>query len=326
MMRNLSSVLKYQFYFYIEKSDMRYLNAGIRNMMASKRLGHISLSPRILEYKAEPDLYLESLSTSSGTTGMEVAVEGKILTLSCAARGSEKMTFEWFKDGYVINTTLTNREIYYRTVRSRPEEMTRSILSLDSVTLYDRGTFKCRVNDYGESQSKIIRVELVTMPYVNIEPSILTVNYGDQVSLICISPDGHEYEWFENSLKIKPGHRKDRIIEVLHPSGARLFIPSLTHSQNFTCRVRNKAGTANATSYLFVPKINETNFECLNDDFKQVKWRKTVGRHFDRQICPSGAGYATRNCLCPPETDGCHWTQPNFARCQSIRIVQIYDE
>lgn len=110
------------------------------------------------------------------------------------------------------------------------------------------------MTDYGESQTKIIRVELVTMPYVDINPSILTVNYGDQVSLICISPDGHQYEWFENNIQIKPGHRKDRIIEVLIPSGARLFIPSLIQSQNFTCRVRNKAGYANATSHIFVPE------------------------------------------------------------------------
>lgn len=45
---------------------------------------------------------------------------------------------------------------------------------------------------------------------------------------------------------------------------------------------------------LYLLSVNETNLECPKDDFKQVKWRKTVGRHFDRQICPSGAG----KCVC----------------------------
>lgn len=61
-------------------------------------------------------------------------------------------------------------------------------------------------------------------------------------------------EWFEGTVKIPPGHRKDRIVEDLFPTGTRLFIPSLTHSATFTCRVTNSAGSVNVTSHIFVPE------------------------------------------------------------------------
>ena len=36
-------------------------------------------------------------------------------------------------------------------------------------------------------------------------------------------------------------------------------------------------------------------------------------------------GYARRNCWCD-DSGQCSWTKPNFAKCQSIFLINIYDE
>lgn len=87
------------------------------------------------------EFYLQSVSTRAGDSNIITATQGAILTLWCAARGSENIKFQWFKQGYPIDTSLTDREIYTSVVISRSEEITRSILSLDSVTPYDRGEY-----------------------------------------------------------------------------------------------------------------------------------------------------------------------------------------
>ncbi|KAJ8306089.1 hypothetical protein KUTeg_016634 [Tegillarca granosa] len=91
------------------------------------------------ELEVNIEFYLQSVSTKTGDSNIITATQGAILTLWCAARGSENIKFQWFKKGYPIDISLTDREIYTSVVISRSEEITRSILSLDSVTPYDRG-------------------------------------------------------------------------------------------------------------------------------------------------------------------------------------------
>lgn len=40
---------------------------------------------------------------------------------------------------------------------------------------------------------------------------------------------------------------------------------------------------------LFFP-ANETHLQCPGEYFQQVIWRKTAGRHFDKQSCPTDSG------------------------------------
>jgi len=61
------------------------------------------------------------------------------MTLSCAAKGSAKIKFRWFKDGALINPKLSKREAFETKITSTTEEIIRSVLTIDYVSPFDKG-------------------------------------------------------------------------------------------------------------------------------------------------------------------------------------------
>lgn len=71
--------------------------------------------------------------------GQRPAVEGNLLTIMCTARGSGQMKYRWYKDGSLLNTTLSQRNAWEiripRTIRKKQI----SVLNIDGVEFYDKG-------------------------------------------------------------------------------------------------------------------------------------------------------------------------------------------
>jgi hypothetical protein len=106
-------------------------------------------------------------------------------------------------------------------------------------------------------------VAVQTTPQIYIPNRQLVVSANNSVRLPCFSINEpyntFQYEWFENEKAIK-WHTSHRLVESLLPAGSQLFAKGITKSTNFTCRVKNRVGHVNATSYVFVAKGNPFGF------------------------------------------------------------------
>lgn len=67
------------------------------------------------------------------------ALQGKLLTLVCAARGSAHMTFRWYKDQHKVETDLTQRNAWESKIPHTVQGMQLSVLNIDNVTPFDAG-------------------------------------------------------------------------------------------------------------------------------------------------------------------------------------------
>ncbi|ESO86666.1 hypothetical protein LOTGIDRAFT_128644 [Lottia gigantea] len=69
------------------------------------------------------------------------AVEGKLLTLACTARGSSNMSFKWYKDGYLVNVSVSDRNAWEVRIPRTMNDKQMSVLNIDGVTVYDKGKY-----------------------------------------------------------------------------------------------------------------------------------------------------------------------------------------
>ena len=67
------------------------------------------------------------------------ALEGKLLTLVCTARGSDKLQIRWYKDNKPFNLTMTHRNAWEIRLPETIEEKQISVLNVDGVATYDEG-------------------------------------------------------------------------------------------------------------------------------------------------------------------------------------------
>lgn len=72
-------------------------------------------------------------------------LRGKMLTLVCAAKGSSKMVFRWFKDNVRVDTSLTTRNAWETLVPHTVHGMLLSVLNIDSVMPIDQGKKFCEL-------------------------------------------------------------------------------------------------------------------------------------------------------------------------------------
>ncbi|OWF46372.1 uncharacterized protein LOC110455783 isoform X2 [Mizuhopecten yessoensis] len=340
---NATSGMEFQFFFYFEKYETPKLGPILDGTMTTGNIGPVALTDRFVRFHLEPELQVARVTSWIMGKDVYPIIQGNDLTLSCEARGSENLKFRWFKDNAQFEPLLSTRDAFQSRIPSTTEEMIRSVMIIDRVSPFDKGTFTCEGSDYGEVQNKSISIDVITFPLVDLDPLSTSVLPGANVTIRCMSPDDTQnkfkYEWFEKGYKIQNGKQGNRV-EDLKPTGIRLFVRNMQQGSVFTCRVTNKAGSVNVTSHVYVWPANETSLFCEKSYVAEVEWRRTGGGHFDKQRCPAEPtetgdfskygtrdnGYTTRTCSCDKGTMHCAWNRPNFANCQSLVLVQIYDQ
>ena len=66
-------------------------------------------------------------------------IEGQLLTLVCKAKGSKNLSFQWLKDGHVLDMGRTSRNIWETRIPSADEETHISVLNVEKVHHLDEG-------------------------------------------------------------------------------------------------------------------------------------------------------------------------------------------
>ncbi|XP_067678282.1 uncharacterized protein [Haliotis asinina] len=321
------------FHFYVENIELELVNRGLQFLTTGDRLFGVDVDTDALRYQADPEMKLLGVEHY----GQRPAVEGNLLTITCTARGSGQMKYRWYKDGSLLNTTLSQRNAWEiripRTLRNKQI----SILNIDGVEFYDKGEFTCEIEDFKEVDNASVIVDVITLPLLEMSPLAVSLTKGGATSFRCLSPDdtiekgSFSYKWLKNGNQIPPDSTSE-IIEDVFPTGRRLNIRNAQHSANYTCIITNPAGSTNKTAFLFVKKPEDIQGYCLQDIYEGITWKKTFGGCFDVQRCPTDTGdlrvikalgYSRRSCECMEQR--CEWSKPNFVKCQSGHLIITYD-
>ncbi|XP_070196079.1 uncharacterized protein, partial [Littorina saxatilis] len=317
------------YHFYIDRSDLGIVTDGVKTLMRRDRLFNLTIVSANCSIHLDPEMKLLNVEHYDARP----ALEGKSLTLVCTARGSSRLKFRWYKDKFLFNASLTSRNAWEVRINDDYDDKQMSIFNVDGVTMFDKGEFSCEIEDFGEVENKTVTVDVMPLPHVEIKPLTASLLLGQPVSFRCLSPDENmrtfTYKWLRNGQEVSKEESVNKeIVEDLLPSGSRLYIPRLSVSANYTCRVANKAGASEKSAFVFVISPNMSETVCESDSLKGVKWNRTYGGYYDLQKCPIdtadfkvvglGEGYARRDCVCDVT---CHWGPPNYARCHSVHLI-----
>ncbi|XP_060556123.1 uncharacterized protein LOC132716804 isoform X2 [Ruditapes philippinarum] len=324
--RNTTETTVMEFYFYCLVSEVGLVQAALHAVSQHRVVSGHQLKKKTLKYEKNPELVLSEVMNYDP----HPTLRGKMLTLVCAAKGSQNLRFRWFKDNVHVDTSLTSRNAWETIVPHTVHGMYLSVLNIDSVMPIDQGVFTCQVEDFGESVTGSVDVTVNNYPRVQLDPMSLSVNKGEMITFKCLSPDDSwqqfTYEWYKNGIKILANSQTE-YAEQMYPTGVRLVVQGVQVHGEYTCKVTNEAGSANVSAYVFVINDNTTVQFCLRSYVGEVMWSNTSGNHFDVQRCPTEqGGYARRHCECDVTQRNCKWTEPNFSKCQSLQLINTYDE
>ncbi|XP_041360143.1 uncharacterized protein LOC121376360 [Gigantopelta aegis] len=277
--------------------------------------------------QTEVSFYPDAKLLYVDTFDQQPALEGALLTINCAAKGSQAMVFRWYKDGSLLDTSLSNRNAWQIHIPTTIDGKQTNVLNIDGVTFYDKGKFTCEITDFNRSQTDSVVIDVVTYPLLDLRPLSQSVVKGESLSFRCLSSDDtqgtFDYNWLKDGVPLSAAHHE--VVEKVQPTGERLLIKTATRSTSYTCVITNTAGSSRKTAYVFVADENTTTAYCPEQIIQGTTWARTLGGHFDIQHCPiDTGGYSRRNCKCVGVA--CQWQKPNFAKCQSGLIVHLFDK
>ncbi|CAL1542945.1 unnamed protein product, partial [Lymnaea stagnalis] len=134
----------------------------------------IAVNETVLSLQKSPELKLLGVENPDE----DPVNEGKLLTLTCTARGSESMQFRWFKDGRPFNMTLTHRNAWEIRLPETIRGKRISVLNIDGVTTYDKGEFTCEISDFGRSINGSVLLNVRPYPVIEVKPLSASIEQG----------------------------------------------------------------------------------------------------------------------------------------------------
>ncbi|XP_076463040.1 uncharacterized protein LOC143295301 [Babylonia areolata] len=311
-----------RFHFYTDSRNVDTVKQLFRLIAIRGRLFNVTLVYGRLTVRTSPELRLLDVENYEG----RAAPEGSFSNLVCRARGSNLMGVRWSKDGRLVNTSLTTRNVWHtRIVEGEGGHTHMSVLNINDITIYDKGVFTCEVEDFGEVQSQEVTLDVVMSPSVVITPGAANARKGEAVSFRCFSPDERlrpfGYSWRKNGLPLEFGVDSETMEDV-QPTGKLLTVPRALHPTNYTCVVTAHVISASSTVRMFV---SDFKYKCEKATARGINWEPAVHGGYDVQKCPHPMhGLASRTCQCGPGT--CTWMAPNFARCQTAAFIAVFDK
>nr|CAD7568769.1 unnamed protein product [Timema californicum] len=90
--------------------------------------------------------------------------EGDEFILSCIARGSSYMTFQWYKDGVLVNTTKALRIMWTELLPPDSQDQYTAVLGVERASPLDEGKYTCKVADWGAQQCRSVTLEVLQPP------------------------------------------------------------------------------------------------------------------------------------------------------------------
>ncbi|KAH3695838.1 hypothetical protein DPMN_083296 [Dreissena polymorpha] len=318
------------FSFYIVVTEDVQVPGAIKALIGTVDVAGIEFAHTDTKIERNHELYISEF-VNTDNSNKHMTLRGKMLTLVCAAKGSNGIRFEWYKDDARLDTSLTLRNAWETVIQDQVHNLHLANLNLDVVFPIDQGVFTCKAIDFDEVQTKTLKVTVNNYPQVQLDPMSISVQHGEALTIYCMSPDDSwllfKYEWYKNGIKIDTNARLE-YTEDMYPTGLLLAVTKATKTAEYTCKVTNEAGAASATAYLFVvPKDADLSSFCTEETEGLVTWSNTSAGHFDVKRCPTEfGGNAKRDCKCDSVTRICKWEKPNFSKCQSLMLIYLHDE
>ncbi|XP_062583812.1 uncharacterized protein LOC134245546 [Saccostrea cucullata] len=275
------------------------------------------------------ELQIVDMVTGNGGGGYEAYTnENQFLTISCIVKGDNSTRFRWYKDGMLVDFSISPRSAYHRVFMSSTEGIIRSVLYFAQVKKYDEGYFTCVAAADTTEKRRSTYVAVQSTPLIYVPKTELVKSPNASVRIPCFSINepynSFLYKWFENGVPIK-WHTPNRIPETLLPAGSQLVAKGITKNTKFTCQVTNRVGERNVTIHVFIAK--DIHLVCPSEIYIDILWPETEKDHFTKQSCPPKfGGFAERSCIYDNSSKICRWTEPNLLNCQSNELIQIYDK
>ncbi|GLV32325.1 uncharacterized protein CBL_00964 [Carabus blaptoides fortunei] len=320
---NITAGAEVTFHFFGAKKDGSRVRDALNRLVERGRLGNLTFVPTHLAVHQEPTLLLQSVKVNRP----KVIREGDEFIISCLAQGSSYMTFQWYKDGIFVNTSKAIRAMWTHLQSLDTRDLYTARLGVMKATSLDEGLFTCQVEDWGVQQCKSVHIEVRRPPEVEVVPKSVTVQKGDNVSIVCISPNDRRpdvfgYNWTKNKLlfKMKAG---TEVWEELYPAGSILKITNVQKSALYSCEV---IGYVTTTVDVRVEVLNKTVVPlCTEQTLMGIKWHETSpGVYSIKQCPPRFTGDARRLCTLRDVNDP-EWDLPDFSTCFSESLIAIHN-
>uniref|UniRef100_A0A1B0AT94 Ig-like domain-containing protein n=1 Tax=Glossina palpalis gambiensis TaxID=67801 RepID=A0A1B0AT94_9MUSC len=116
--------LEITFHMFGNKDDSQRIREAITRMVERGRIGNITLVSNYHLFDENPPLNLTDLIVSP----KQPIREGNEFVLSCTAQGSPRMSFQWYKDGVIVNVS--------RATRIQSSHVTNSAFELNPIAIY----------------------------------------------------------------------------------------------------------------------------------------------------------------------------------------------
>ncbi|XP_072939088.1 cell adhesion molecule Dscam1 isoform X19 [Epargyreus clarus] len=259
-------------------SSVQTNDGGLYSCIASSKVGSASHSARVNVYGMP---YVRAMKKRP-------VVAGDTLVAHCPVAGYPIDSIVWERDGRVLP------------INRKQKVFPNGTLVIENVErISDQATYTCVAkNSQGYSARGTLELQVMVPPQItSFEFGEEPVNAQEMVLVTCAVSKGDQplkIEWYFNGDKVKSGDIGISLLNMKRAS--QLSIESVSHQNqgNYTCVVRNQAGSMNHTAQLFVnvpprwileptdkafAQGSDAKVECKADGFPkpQVTWKRAEG-------------------------------------------------
>ncbi|KAK4875869.1 hypothetical protein RN001_012291 [Aquatica leii] len=305
------------------KRDKKKLESLINKWMSVGRIGNLTLIDKGIALRNDSFQFLKNLTINHVGT----IRENGHFVLSCVAHGTPYLIFRWYKDGLLVNTTLSSSNKWTRLIQNPQMNKYTSVLGIEKVTYLDEGLFVCEAEDAGVKQCLSRTVEITKPPIVKIEPMTLTVQKGENFTIKCIcltnkdSDHKYTYSWTKNKLllPIKTDMEK---YEILYPGGSILQVSHIEKTTIYSCLVQDEVTSTEVSIQIDVVDRNLIH-TCRGEKTLNILWPETAPGTLNIQECPKGfTGTVSRWCVLH-DVEKSLWQLPDFSSCTADYLQKI---
>ncbi|CAO1396878.1 unnamed protein product [Diamesa serratosioi] len=314
------------FHFFGAKSDSLRVREAINKMVEKGRIGNFSLISTHYALHQEPGLILQTLES----TPKSPLREKSDLVIACTAQGSSRLSFKWFKNGMILNTSRSMRKVSSIELPMDSMERFVSLLSINNTDRIDGGIYTCQVIDWGLQVCKSIKIDILEAPQIKLDPPSVTLFRGASIRIRCLATqmnhvhDRLGYSWTKNHALF----HSDPDIEMwedLYPDGSILTIENIQKSATYSCAVSNPL--APVSSHVQVTVVDqETIIMCPENASHGIKWPASSSGPPVLSDCPLNYnGQAQRFCE-QRDYRKSEWLIPDFSDCINQDLIHISNE
>jgi len=225
--------------------------------------------------------------------------------------GSRDMTFTWYKDDLLVNTSVARRFLkqdVFKLPKSNPPSQV-GVLTVSQAGHWDTGVFRCNVEYLGLSANfSLTKVEVTEKPLVGVYPRMLIltreggniVTPRNQSSIYCFSDKDADYRpdynftWKKRPIRAPPDQDTyvdfdrgpEEVEDILLPKGSLLRLGNITENANYTCHVFNKEKEVSVSVPVYVMTPAEVRTEtCERTADMDIVWPQTLADEVYRRPC-----------------------------------------